>query len=191
MGQKDGCVLPQQVIRALQEQRWHWAGWAKERGPFSGSDKYLEERKQRAEPLLGECLSFVFVTVCDTDSRCLSLRCVPTVRVFPSLSRPQCMWESNLKPTLRSTLPKLWCDRGVRGSEGSPETCFGTMHLADGSFQLPAFASFSPQILQGWDLSEATDGCSLVLFTAATTPSATRKGSGGSHSAAFEQARLM
>lgn len=44
--------------------------------PFSGSDKYLEEYKQRAEPLLGECLSFVFVTLCDTDLQHLSLRCV-------------------------------------------------------------------------------------------------------------------
>lgn len=44
--------------------------------PFSGSDKYLEEYKQRAETLLGECLSFVFVTLCDTDLQHLSLRCV-------------------------------------------------------------------------------------------------------------------
>lgn len=44
--------------------------------PFSWSDKYLEEYKQRAEPLLGERLSFVFVTLCDTDSQHHSLRCV-------------------------------------------------------------------------------------------------------------------
>lgn len=44
--------------------------------PFSWSDKYLEEYKQRAEPLLVECLSFVFVTLCDTDSQHHSLRCV-------------------------------------------------------------------------------------------------------------------
>lgn len=46
------------------------------RRPFSGSDKYLEEYKQSAEPLLGECLSFVFVTLRDTDSQHLSPRCV-------------------------------------------------------------------------------------------------------------------
>lgn len=43
--------------------------------PFSGSDKYLEEYKHRAEPLQGECLSFVFVTLCDRDLQQHSLRC--------------------------------------------------------------------------------------------------------------------
>lgn len=50
------------------------AKWRK--GPFSWNDKYLEEYKQRAETLLGECLSFVFVTLCDTDSQHHSPRCV-------------------------------------------------------------------------------------------------------------------
>lgn len=42
--------------------------------PCSGSDTHLEECKHGAAPLLGECLSFVFVTRCDRDLQHHSLR---------------------------------------------------------------------------------------------------------------------
>lgn len=39
-----------------------------------GGDKHLEECKHRAGALLGECPSFVSVTLCDRDLQQLSLR---------------------------------------------------------------------------------------------------------------------
>lgn len=78
--------------------------------PFSGSDKYLEEYKQRAEPLLGECLSFVFVTLCDTDLQHLSLRCVwLSVHVVLSLYMCAHMNEETKIHSHISTLSKLLC----------------------------------------------------------------------------------
>lgn len=68
---------------------------------------------------MGECLSFVFVTLCDTDLQRLSLRCVPTVRLFTTT--PTSM-HGRIKPELilnlrqRSTLPRP----SARGSERFP-----------------------------------------------------------------------
>lgn len=79
------------------------------RRPFSGSDKYLEY-KQRAEPLMGECLSFVFVTLCDRDLQRHSLRCVVMCAcVFVSVHARTHEWETETSQNHISTLSKVLC----------------------------------------------------------------------------------
>lgn len=95
--------------------------------PFSGSDKYLEEYKQRAEPLLGERLSFVFVTLCDTDLQHLSLRCVRLcVHVFLLFFfSPQYMW-ANMDERLKSTIISgLYQNSCACGATTASNTNFG------------------------------------------------------------------
>lgn len=87
--------------------------------PFSWSDKYLEEYKQRAEPLLGECLSFVFVTLCDIDSQHHSLRrpvmCTCAWIVCRCLCACMCAHNNGRpnSPTLTSLLHLNSCAYGI------------------------------------------------------------------------------
>lgn len=74
--------------------------------PFSGSDKYLEEYKHRAEPLLGERLSFVSVTLCDRDLQHYSLRCA-RMFVAAAVQARELGAESSRHRAL--TLPNLLC----------------------------------------------------------------------------------
>lgn len=76
--------------------------------PFSGSDKYLEEYKHRAEPLLGERLSFVFVTLCDRDLQQHSLRCARMFVTAPVQANELGAESSHRRTLTLSNLLRMW-----------------------------------------------------------------------------------